>query len=96
MAKTSFPGDPKITSIVLISVYEAFRVSLAALAAAHGNKPGAWLDELESNVTDGIKTGWCEGEISIEEEATGSRAALDVVSGVFSDLRTAIDEFNRR
>lgn len=82
----SFPNDPATLAAVIGALNTAFRNTLGALALAHGNTGGPWLDALEKRTTDTIKNSVTEN-MSIESEATAIAAGLGFVEKTFAELR---------
>lgn len=82
----SFPNEPAVLAVVIGSLNTAFRNTLVALALAHNNTQGPWLDELENGITETIKSTVGEG-VAIETEATAIAAGLAIVEKTFAELR---------
>lgn len=74
---------------LISSLNAAFRNALAALADAHGNEPGPWLDQLEEVTVATIKSAVSEG-VAIETEAEAITAGLTLVQATFAELRREI------
>ena len=75
-----------ITSAMLVAFMNAFDKTFDRLAAAHENKPGEWLDELERELVRDIKGSHSQGS-SIEEEELATRASFTFLQGIFAQKR---------
>lgn len=85
------PADaPGLITVVGV-LHETLTQTLTALASAHGNTPGPWLDKLQRDVTHTIKNSYADG-LSLEVEHASVAAGLAVVQERFQALRLALGE----
>jgi hypothetical protein len=94
MSEQSFDDDPITLAVMIAGLRSALVDTLLALARQHGNQAGPWLDELHETTTRKIKAGVTEG-ISLDAEAGAFSSAIEMVDGVFAQLKRALIEHNR-
>ncbi len=73
-------------SILLLAYQNGFSKALKKLAEFHNNEPGPWLDEIEAEVLDGIKSLVTEG-LDITLEANALEAAITTASMFLAEFR---------
>ena len=76
-------------SILLFSFQDGFSIALKKLAQHYNNEPGPWLDEIEAEVFNDIKSIVPEG-LDITVEANALKAALAAASVFFGEFREAL------
>ena len=76
---------------IVLALNETLTQTLATLAAAHGDKPGEWLDDLESKVIRDIKGMHGEGT-TLEAEHAAIAASLAIIGQRFQALRLSLGD----
>ena len=79
-----------LLSTLVLSYQGGLDRALQELARFHGSKPGPWLDEIEAEVTRGIKTLVVEG-LDITIEANALNVALATASMFFTGFRAQLE-----
>ena len=77
------------SSILFLSFQDGFSIALKKLAQHYNNEPGPWLDEIEAEVFNDIKSIVPEG-LDITVEANALKAALAAASVFFGEFREAL------
>jgi hypothetical protein len=78
-----------LLSTLFLAYQGALERVLRNLAHFHGGKPGPWLDEIEEETLNGIKTLVVEG-LDITIEANALNAGLETVSLFFAQFRAEL------
>lgn len=83
--------EPTINNYAAIAgiIVPALRSVLEELAKLHGDKAGAWLDELELRLIADAKGTVTEG-LPIEVEAAGLKAGIDVLQATLDVVRNRL------
>lgn len=89
--RISFPNDEATLTFVTGILFEALTHTLRALAAAHGNRSGRWLDELEEETFRTIKNTHSE-RFPLAAEHAGVAAGLALLEDRFQALRVGLAE----
>lgn len=89
MSEINLPRDPDTLGFIIFGLREALKNSLEALAKQHDKQPGSWLDDLEARCLHSIKLATTEGA-SIEKEAEGMAAAVQVLEFTFDEIRSSV------
>ena len=71
---------------VKVALVHAIMELLDRLAAAHGNEPGPWLDELEQVLITGAKGTIAEG-VDMTEEAAGMSLGIELLDALIQRQR---------
>jgi len=77
------------SSILFLSFQDGFSIALKKLAQHYNNEPGPWLDEIEAEVFNDIKSIVPEG-LDITVEVSALKAALATASVFFGEFREAL------
>ena len=77
------------SSILFLSFQDGLSLALKKLAQHYNNEPGPWLDEIEAEVFNDIKSIVPEG-LDITVEANALKAALAAASAFFGEFREAL------
>ena len=78
-----------LLSTLFLAFQGALERVLQNLAHFHGGKPGPWLDEIEAQTLNSIKTLVVEG-LDITIEANALNAGLETVSLFFAQFRAEL------
>jgi hypothetical protein len=84
--QTRTPANRTEWAALTMTVSAAFISTLDSLAAAHGNRPGEWLDQLEADLIREAKGAITEG-VPEEVEAPAIGLGIEVLQGILDRLR---------
>jgi hypothetical protein len=89
MSEIILPRDPDALGFIIFGFREALKLAVNALARQHDMLPGSWLDDLEARCLHSVKLATTEGA-SIETEAEGMAAAVQVLEFTFDEIRSTL------
>ena len=89
MSEINLPRDLDTLGFIIFGLREALKTSVETLAEQHDTQPGRWLDDLEARCLRSVKLGTTEGA-SIEKEADGMGAAVQLLEFTFDEIRSAL------
>jgi hypothetical protein len=89
MSEINLPRDPDTLGFIIFGLREALKNSVEALARQRDMQPVNWLDDLEERCLHSVKLATTEGA-SIEKEAEGMVAAVQLLEFTFDEIRSAL------